>query len=135
GFSSFDVCRKLNTMKIAIIGSRTFLDYELLSDTIKNYLSENNLIIKSVVSGGAKGADTLAEKFALENTIEMIVFKPDWKRFGKRAGFMRNTLIIENSDVVFAFWDGKSSGTKDSIEKAKSLNKKVIITHYENLIV
>ncbi len=122
-------------MKIAIIGSRTFLDYELLSDTIKNYLSENNLIIKSVVSGGAKGADTLAEKFALENTIEMIVFKPDWKRFGKRAGFMRNTLIIENSDIVFAFWDGKSSGTKDSIEKAKSLNKKVIITHYENLIV
>jgi len=122
-------------MKIAIIGSRTFLDYELLSDTIKKYLSENNLIIKSVVSGGAKGADTLAEKFALENTIEMIVFKPDWKRFGKRAGFMRNTLIIENSDVVFAFWDGKSSGTKDSIEKAKSLNKKVIITHYENLIV
>lgn len=122
-------------MKIAIIGSRTFLDYELLSDTIKNYLSENNLIIKSVVSGGAKGADTLAEKFALENTIEMIVFKPDWKRFGKRAGFMRNTLIIENSDIVFAFWDGKSSGTKDSIEKAKSLNKKVIITHYENLTV
>lgn len=122
-------------MKIAIIGSRTFLDYELLSNTIKNYLSENNLIIKSVVSGGAKGADTLAEKFALENTIEMIVFKPDWKRFGKRAGFIRNTLIIENSDIVFAFWEGKSSGTKDSIEKAKSLNKKVIITHYENLIV
>lgn len=123
-------------MNIAIIGSRTFSDYELLSTTVKDYLSEKNLIVKSVISGGAKGADTLAEKFALENTIEMIVFKPDWKRFGKRAGFMRNTLIVENSDVVFAFWDGQSSGTKDSITKAEKLEKKVIIKIYnQNILV
>lgn len=114
-------------MNIAIIGSRNFTDFELLSSTILNYLFENKLTVTSVVSGGAKGADSLAEKFALENYLKMTVFKPDWKQFGKRAGFIRNTLIIENCDIVFAFWDGKSNGTKDSIDKAEKLGKKVII--------
>ena len=86
----------------------------------------------AIVSGGAKGADTLAEKFALENHLEMIVFKPDWKKFGKRAGFLRNTIIIENATIVFAFWDGKSNGTKDSIDKAEKLNKKVIVTIFNS---
>jgi hypothetical protein len=117
-------------MKIAIIGSRTFSDYELLSTTIKNYLSEHQLNVQSVISGGATGADSLAEKFALENNLKMIVHKPDWKRFGKKAGLVRNTIIIENSDLVFAFWDGKSSGTKDAITKAKKTGKNVIPQTY-----
>lgn len=114
-------------MNIAIIGSRNFTDFELLSSTILSYLSENELTATSVVSGGAKGADTLAEKFALENHLKITVFKPDWKQFGKRAGFIRNTLIIENSDIVFAFWDGISNGTKDSIDKAEKLGKEVVV--------
>lgn len=113
-------------MNIAIIGSRTFSNYELLSVIIKNFLSENNIKVNSIISGGAKGADSLAEQFALENNLEMIIFKPDWKKFGKKAGIIRNTIIIDNSDTVFAFWDGKSSGTKDAINKAEKLGKKVI---------
>ena len=119
-------------MNIAIIGSRNFTDFELLSSTILSYISERKVNINAVVSGGAKGADTLAEKFALENHLEITVFKPDWKKFGKRAGFLRNTNIIENADLVFAFWDGKSKGTKDSIEKAEKLNKKVILTIFNS---
>lgn len=56
----------------------------------------------------------------------MIIFKPDWKKFGKKAGLLRNTIIIDNSDTVFAFWDGKSSGTKDAITKAEKVGKQVI---------
>lgn len=118
-------------MNIAIIGSRNFTDYELMSSTILSYFIENELNKITIVSGGAKGADTLAEKFAMENHLEITVFKPDWKKFGKRAGFLRNTIIIENSDIVFAFWDSISNGTKDSIEKAEKLNKKVILNIFK----
>lgn len=114
-------------MKLAIIGSRDFNDYDFLKKSVSDFLKRHSLTCTHIVSGGAKGADTLAYRFALEHQLEMIVFKPDWKRFGKRAGFMRNTDIIENSDMVLAFWDGTSPGTKDSIDKALKLNKKVII--------
>lgn len=114
-------------MNIAIIGSRSFHNYELVKSTVNDYVHQNTIKIHCIVSGGAKGADTLAQKFALEYQLDMIVYKPDWKRFGKRAGFIRNTEIIENSDVVIAFWDGSSNGTKDSITKAKQKNKIVIV--------
>lgn len=119
-------------MNIAIIGSRNFTDYELMSSTILSYLAKNELKKVAIVSGGAKGADTLAEKFAFENHLEITVFKPDWKKFGKRAGFLRNTIIIENADIVFAFWDGISNGTKDSIDKSEKLKKEVIITVFNS---
>lgn len=115
-------------MNIAIIGSRSFSNYELLCETINNYLIKNELTAKCVVSGGAKGADVLGEKFANENGLEMIVFRPDWKKYGRSAGFIRNTQIIENSDIIFTFWDGKSSGTKDSITKAEKLGKIIVTT-------
>lgn len=118
-------------MKIALIGSRTFTDYDLLKNTVTAYLAENEQTATHIVSGGAKGADTLAEQFALEKQLKMIVFKPDWKQFGKRAGYVRNTDIIENADIVFAFWDGTSRGTKDSIDKAKTLNKQLITIIYK----
>jgi|SRR5690554_5527149 len=114
-------------MKIAIIGSRTFSDYELLSNTVKSYCKANNILPKIIVSGGAKGADTLAEKFAFENNIKTVIFNPDWEQFGRNACSARNTQIVEYSDIVFAFWDEKSIGTKDSITKAEKLGKTVIV--------
>jgi hypothetical protein len=58
------------------------------------------------------------------------VFKPDWNKYGKSAGFVRNKLIIENADIVFAFWDGESKGTLISINIAKELNKKLYICNF-----
>lgn len=111
-------------MKLAIIGSRGFTDYDFLKKNVTHFLKRNSLVCTHIVSRGAKGADTLASQYATEQQLEMIVFKPDWKRFGKRAGFIRNTTIIENADVVIAFWDGSSNGTKDAIMKAIALNKR-----------
>jgi len=103
-------------MKLAVIGSRSFNDMELLNDTLSKY------DIELLISGGAKGADALAEHYALKNNIPVLIFKPDWD-IGKHAGFIRNTTIIESCDHVVAFWDGKSKGTMDSIKKAKMLGK------------
>jgi hypothetical protein len=80
-----------------------------------------------IISGGAKGADSLAARYAKAHGIPLQEYRPDWKRYGRCAWPFRNTTIIVNSDVVVAFWDYQSSGTRDSIEKAKALDKKLYI--------
>jgi hypothetical protein len=116
-------------MKIAIVGGRDFNDYNLLKSEMIKFLTENENI-EALVSGGAKGADSLAERLALELSIPIQVFKPDYKRYGRAATVVRNSQIVENSDVIFAFWNGKSKGTLDSINKAKKMNKKLFIVNY-----
>ena len=115
-------------MKIAIVGSRGFDDYEILKKTIINEFEIEK--ITGIVSGGALGADLLAEKFAIEFSIQVLVFKPDWKRYGKGAGKIRNKKIIENCDYVLAFWDGISKGTHGSILIAKELGKPCLVVNF-----
>lgn len=87
--------------------------------------------ISQIISGGAKGADTLAEKFAIENEIPIKKHLPDWDLYGKRAGFIRNKLIIDDANIVMAFWNGKSKGTQHSINLAEEQNKLHIVYNYE----
>jgi hypothetical protein len=108
-------------MIVAVIGSRGFNDYE----EVKRTLSQIEITL--LVSGGAIGADSLGEQYAKENNIETKIFLPDWNKHGKSAGFIRNTDIINEAELVVAFWDGNSRGTLDSINKAKAQNKKVVI--------
>ena len=113
-------------MKAAVIGSRTFDDYCLLKKTLDELYPQIDLI----VSGGASGADSLAERYAKEEGIRTLIFKPDWKKFGRAAGMIRNKDIVENSDIVIAFWDGVSRGSKNSIDYAIKLNKKLKIVRF-----
>ena len=117
-------------MNIAIVGGRDFSDYTLLKESLSAYIFIYSGIPDNIVSGGAKGADTLAAQFAAEMDIPLLVFKPDYQKYGRGATLVRNTQIIENADVVFAFWDGQSKGTKDSITKAKKLQKELHIISY-----
>jgi len=106
-------------MKIGIIGSRTFNNYELLKEVMGDYLNrDNELNCEFVVSGGANGADSLGERWARENNIQTLIFKPDWNKYGKSAGYIRNEDIIKNSDFVVVFWDEISKGSKHSIDLA-----------------
>lgn len=116
-------------MKLAVIGSRTFNDYELL----KHHLNKINKVqpITAIVSGGAKGADKLSERYAKEYNIPTIIFYPDWN-LGKHAGFLRNADIITEADKVIAFHDGVSKGTLNSISIAKKQNKKVRVVIFNN---
>jgi hypothetical protein len=109
-------------MKVAVIGSRTFNDYTLLKKTLDDIPG-----LSVIISGGAKGADSLAEQWAQEKGIETMVFKPDWAKYGRGAGVVRNRLIIEDCDCCIAFWDGVSKGTKSSIDHCNKLNKKITV--------
>lgn len=106
-------------MKLAIIGSRTFNNYELLVSILEQYKSKITL----VVSGAAKGADSLGERWAIKNNIKTLIFPADWEKYGKRAGFIRNEDIIKNCDCVIAFWDGISKGTTHSLSLCEKYNK------------
>jgi hypothetical protein len=114
-------------MRLAIIGSRVFTDYGYLESKLEGM----EKIVTCVVSGGAMGADFLGEKWAKSKGIETKIIYPDWKKWGKRAGFLRNEDIIKESDVVVAFWDGESKGTKNSIIIAESSNKEVIVYNFK----
>ena len=116
-------------MKIAIIGSRDFNDYELLLKTVFNndkILIQKHMI-KYLVSGGALGADSLAQRFAKDHGLPIIIYYPDWDKYGKSAGFIRNEKIIKTANLVIAFHKNKSRGTSHSIKLAKELNKDLII--------
>ena len=113
-------------MKLGIVGSRDFDDEEFIFETIKLYGIKN---IDLIVSGGCKGPDLIAEKFAKENNIGTLIFKPDWKKYGRAAGPIRNKSIIENSDELLVFWDGKSKGTLSSIQLAQTKKIKIQIKY------
>ncbi len=122
---------------LAIVGSRTFSDFSLLERTI-NELYPTHTDIACIVSGGAYGADTLAERYALKYRIRTIVIKPKWRDnkgvYNPAAGFIRNEQIVKSADHVVAFWDSKSKGTKNSINHAKRLSKRLDIIIYTNSV-
>lgn len=111
-------------MRIVIAGSRGFQDYALLEQTLVRILDKQIEPVE-LVSGHAKGADLLAERFAKENDLPIHIIKPDWKTYGQAAGPIRNRQMLdyamEELSLVVAFWDGKSKGTKNTIDTAKSL--------------
>jgi len=116
----------VNENNLAIIGSRNFNNYSYAKTKILEIIKNYKIPISKIISGGANGADKIAEIFAKKFNIPIEVISADWSE-GKKAGVIRNTDIIKKSDYVIAFWDGQSKGTLDSINKAKRLNKRLFI--------
>lgn len=117
-------------MNLAIVGSRNFNDYDLLEKTILDLYDVRK--IKYIVSGGAYGADKLAEDFSEKYKIDTKIYIPEWDIYGKKAGYLRNVKIIENCDEVIAFWDNESPGTKITIDLAKKKGKYVVVVNFQN---
>ncbi len=118
----------MDKQNVGIVGSRGFDDYELLKKSVLEAIKPE--LINMIISGGAVGADTLAEEFAREFSIPVKVFKPNRKKYGYEASHMRNTEIVENSTLILAFWDGHSTGTKDSLVKAERMGIPVILIYF-----
>jgi len=110
-------------MRTIIAGSRTITDYQQLLLAI----SRIDWTITSIVCGGARGVDSLGKKYADNNNIPIKFFIPDWARFSKGAGFIRNVSMAKNADALIALWDGKSRGTKHMIDTAKDHNLRIFI--------
>jgi len=105
-------------MKTIIAGSRGITDYDVLLQAIEEAPFE----ITSVVSGRARGADTLGEQYAIERGIPLHLFPADWNAHGRKAGPMRNEQMAEVAEAVLCIWDGSSRGTQDMINRAKKRN-------------
>lgn len=109
-------------LNVAVIGSRKWQDKNL----VFSFLDFHENKIKTITSGNAvSGPDKMGVKWGRKNNKEIVEFNPDKKR--KHPFHYRNRLIAENCDIVIAFWDGRSSGTKYTIDYATRLGKKVII--------
>lgn len=113
-----------NIFRCLVIGSRTFDDYNRLEEVL-DYLLKNQLQIE-IISGGAKGADTLARQYAIKKGYLYKEFPADWNTYGKKAGYIRNKQMCEYISQyakygMIAFWDGESRGTKQDIDLAKEM--------------
>jgi len=108
-------------MKFAVVGSRSFSDYSLLCKALESF------DIDHIISGAAKGADTLAAKYAIEKEIPLKEIPADWDKHGNAAGPIRNKQIVDECDQVIAFWCGKSRGTKSTINLSHKQKKPVHI--------
>ena len=118
-------------MKVIIAGSRGFNDYEKLC-TVCNFTLSNQSEIE-IVSGTARGADKLGEKYAKEKGYSIKKFPPNWDKFGKSAGYKRNAQMAEYADALIAFWDGKSKGTKHMIDLASKNKLKIRVIYVHTL--
>lgn len=130
-------------MRIIIAGSRDFNDYNLLKINVTEVL--NNFFLSGlihadlqdvkIISGNARGADKLGERFAKDNNIGCQLFPANWEAYGKSAGYKRNMEMAiyarKDNGVLIAFWDGKSKGTEHMINIARNEKIKVFVIDYK----
>jgi hypothetical protein len=110
-------------MKLAIIGSRNVGEID-----ISEYIPEG---VTEIVSGGAKGADTLARQYAEENGIPIKEFLPEYSKYGRSAPLKRNVQIVDYADRVLAFWKDGSRGTKYVVDYCAKIGKPCKVVHID----
>lgn len=115
-------------MKVIIAGTRTFDDYVFLCGECQRIL--HGKTITAILSGAAKGADQIGERYARRCGFPVVQFAPDWDRHGKAAGPMRNRRMAAEADEAIVFWDGKSRGAKNMINEMAILNKPCHVVYY-----
>ena len=97
---------------------------------MKKTIEELDWEITAIISGTARGADRLGERYAKEFGIELSKKPADWDKYSKAAGYIRNTEMAKEADALIAFWDGNSRGTMRMIKIAKGKNLKIKVVNY-----
>ena len=115
-------------MKLIIAGSRLFDSRAILFNVMDDIMDRYN--ITEIVSGTAKGADSMGEQYAYENSLKISKLPAEWDLYGKGAGHKRNEEMARYADIAIIFWDGKSRGSKNMIETMKKMGKSVIVKYY-----
>lgn len=104
-------------MKLLIIGSRSIKSFDFSEHVFEG--------VDTVISGGASGIDSLAERYADEHRLSKYIIRPRYDLYGRAAPLVRNKAMVEMCDAILAIWDGKSRGTLSTVEYAKKLHKEV----------
>jgi hypothetical protein len=119
--------------KLIIAGGRDFKDEGLMIEKLNEYLDLYNIELEEleIVSGMARGADSLAVTIAEENEITLAEFPAKWDKHGKAAGYKRNTRMAKYADALLAFWDGESRGTRHMIDTAKEFGLTLQVVLYK----
>lgn len=113
-------------MKVIVAGSRTITDERLIFQLIR----ELPWRITEIVSGGARGVDTIASSFASLNSVPFKLFKADWDKYGRSAGMIRNNEMANYADCAFVAIANNSSGSQHMIDCMRKLGKPVIVFDY-----
>ena len=121
-------------MRICIAGGRDFADYDVLVKVVDQVIEEIPPPI-IIISGKAKGADSLGERYAKEHDLEVLLYPADWKKHGKGAGPIRNAKMAEEADMLIAFWDGSSKGTKNMIGQIQKRGKQYKVFSYNGEVI
>lgn len=117
-------------MKLLIAGSRTITDYALYKPFLFKYCYDNN--VDGILSGGARGADTIAKMFAEDTSIPFVELLAEWNKLGKSAGFIRNISLVDQCDAAILLWDGESKGTAHTLSLLKASGKPYTIIEVHN---
>ena len=112
-------------MRVIIAGGRDFDNWLLLCNVLDGYGN-----ITQIVSGAARGADQMGERYAQGRSLPVARFPANWDLYGKRAGFLRNVEMANNADALVAFWDGSSRGTKHMIDTGRKCRLLVSVVPY-----
>ena len=116
--------------RLMISGSRNIRNLKIIFDELeKLYAAHQNLIL---ISGGAKGVDSIAEEWGRFRILPIEQHKPDWAKYGKGAGIVRNKEMVLAADYVLIFWDGESKGTKSVIDFCEKQGKEYLLKKIEN---
>lgn len=118
--------------RIIVAGSRNFKNYELLKYRLDGMLKAKIKTHKIViVSGGARGADSLGEQYAQEHGFEIRQYLADWENKGKSAGYIRNAKMAANADALMLFWDGESPGSRHMLNLAEKKKLAIRVEIYD----
>jgi hypothetical protein len=117
-------------MKMIVAGCREGIPKAVVHQILDEEVDQS--VVEEIVSGGARGVDTFGEQWAYFNNIEVTRYPADWKKYGKKAGFVRNAEMARYADALIAFWDGKSKGTEHMIKVMNDLKKPTMVIHFHN---
>ena len=103
-------------MKVIVAGSRTIHDYAL----VVNAIHASGYEIDELVSGGARGVDSMGETWAYAHNVPIKQFPAEWDKYGKSAGFRRNEVMAKYADALILVWDGQSHGSAHMLKTARA---------------
>lgn len=120
--------------RVIIAGSRSFDNATLMQEFMDYYLrAKANTHRIIVISGEARGADTAGENYAKSRGYRVERYPAQWDTYGRRAGMLRNAVMGSKADVLVAFWDGVSTGTKHMIDTMRNKNKPYRVVLYKEV--